>query len=67
MARRAEMKRMKRDLEMGRGTGWTGRGFVRVLVVWVRYQVMSLGMRRGPRVKRRVLRLVGIVSICMHA
>lgn len=59
-ARREEMKRMERDLVIGRGNGWIGRGFVSVLAVWVRYQVMILGIRRGPRVKRRVLRLVGL-------
>ena len=54
----AEMKRMVRDLETGRGTGCTGTGAVTALTFCVRYQVMSLGMRRGPTVKRRVLRLL---------
>ena len=53
-----EMKRMVRDLEAGRGTGCTGTGAVTALTLWVRYQFMSLGMRRGPTVKRRVLRLL---------
>lgn len=56
-ARRAETKRMVRDLETGMGIGCTGTGVVTALTFWVRYQVMSLGMRRGPRVKRRVWRL----------
>jgi len=40
-----------------------GNGVVVVLILWVRYQVMRRGRRRGPRVKRRVLRLEG-VSVC---
>ena len=52
------MKRMVRDLETGRGTGCTATGAVIALTLWVRNQVMSLGMRRGPRVKRMVLRLL---------
>ena len=58
-ARAAEMKRMVRDLETGPGTACTGTGAVTALTFWVRYQFMSLGMRRGPTVKRRVLRLLG--------
>ena len=57
-ARTAEMKRMVRDLETGLGTGCTGTGVVTALTFWVRYQVMSLGMRRGPTVKRRVWMLL---------
>lgn len=57
-ARRAEMKRMVRDLETDLGIGCTRTGAVTALTFWVRYQVMSLGMRRGPSVKRRVLRLL---------
>ena len=57
-ARRAEIKRMVRDLETGVGIGWIGTGAVTALIFWVRYQVMILGMRRGPRVKRMVLRLI---------
>lgn len=60
-ARTAETKRMVRDLETGPGTGCTGTGAVTALTFWVRYQVMSLGMRRGPRVKRRVFRLVDML------
>ena len=57
-ARSAEMKRMVRDLETGGGIDCTGRGAVTALTFCVRYQVISLGMRRGPSVKRRVLRLL---------
>ena len=57
-ARTAEMKRMVRDFETGPGTRCTGTGAVTALTFWVRYQVMSLGTRRGPTVKRRVLRLL---------
>ena len=52
------MKRIVIDLETGLGTGCTGTGAVTALIFWVRYQVMSLGTRRGPTVKRRVLRLL---------
>ena len=54
----AETKRMVRDLETGLGIGWIWAGAVTAVTFWVRYQVMSLGMRRGPTVKRRVLRLL---------
>ncbi len=57
-ARRAEMKRMVRDLETGVGTGCMEAGAETTLTLWVRYQVMSLGMSRGPTVKRMVLRLL---------
>lgn len=51
------MKRMVSDLETGPGTACTLVGAVTALTFWVRYQDISLGMRRGPTVKRRVLRL----------
>lgn len=60
-AQTAETKRMVRDLETGPGTDCTGAGAVTALTFWVRYQVISFGMRRGPKVKRRVLRLFGML------
>ena len=59
-ARRAEMKMMLRDLDTELGTRWIGTGAVAALTFWVRYQDMSLGIRRGPRVKRMVLRLLEV-------
>ena len=54
---RAETKRILRENKAERGIGRTKTGAVTVCTRWVRYQVMRRGMRRGPKVKRRVLRL----------
>ncbi len=52
------MKSMFREEITGRGTGCTGAGAVIVFTLCVRYHVMIFGTRRGPTVKRRVLRLL---------
>ena len=53
----AEMKRILKDEYTGGGTGCFSATAVIVFVRWVRYQVMALGMKRGPTVKRSVLSL----------
>ena len=57
-AMRAEMKSILREDITGRGTGCTGAGVTRVFTLCVRYHVIIFGTRRGPTVKRRVLRLL---------
>ena len=52
------MKSILREEITGRGTGCTGAGATRVFTLCVRYHVITLGTRRGPTVKRRVLRLL---------
>ena len=55
---RAEMKTILRDETTERGTGCTGAGATRVFTLCVRYHVIIFGIRRGPTVKSRVLRLL---------
>lgn len=59
-ANTAEMKRMLRAETTALGIGCTATGAVTVLTFWVRYHEIRRGRKMGPRVKRRVFRLVSV-------
>ena len=57
---------MLRARETGLGVGWMGSGDVCDFTRTVLYQDMALGRKRGPRVKPRVLMLLGEMLVEGH-
>ncbi len=58
MARMAEMRRILKDVRIGRGIGCIETGEVFAFTFCVRNHDITLGTKIGPSVKRRVFALL---------